>query len=139
MLQFQRTAAQVTPYQRFTARLSQPIPPGSRILAFQHYWLGLSNFDYRSMLAPIFLASNQHVQAPVSFYQALAQIGPDVIIVDEVMQRYLEETSSQEHIHHQYRLDFNRYLADRQARVLAQFSDPSYGWVTIYLISEAQP
>jgi hypothetical protein len=139
MLQFQRTAAQVTPYQRFTARLGQSIPPGSRILAFQHYWLGLSSFDYRTMLAPIFLASSRHVQAPVTFYQALAQTGPDVIIVDEVMQRYLAEASSQRHIHHQYWLDFNRYLADHQARVLAEFSDPSYGWVTIYLIPEAQP
>jgi hypothetical protein len=139
MVQFQGTAAQVTPYHRFTAQLSQSIPPGSRILAFQHYWLGLSHFKYRSMLAPIFLSSNQHTHVPISFYQALAETGANVIIVDEVMQRYLEGTASPRHIHHQNGFDFNRYLADHQAQVLARFRDPSYGRVTIYLIPEDSP
>ena len=69
-----------------------------------------------------------------NFYQALSQSEAEVIIVDEIMQRYFDEISPADHPDRQIFLDFNQYLADHQAQVLSQFQDASYGRVTIYLL-----
>jgi 4-amino-4-deoxy-L-arabinose transferase-like glycosyltransferase len=139
MLQFQRQAAQTTPYRVFTARLARHLPGDSQILALQHYWLGLTNFRYRTMLVPTFLVSARHTYTPISFYQALARCQSDVIIIDEIMQRYFDEIAPTYHRDHQILAGFQHYLADHQAQVLDRFQDPSYGRVTIYQLRNVAP
>lgn len=139
MVRFQQQAAQTTPYRQFTARLAQHLPAEGRVLALQHYWLGLPGIDYRTFLVPAFLASPRHVPAPISFYQGLARSQPQVIVVDEVMQRYFDELAPGDHPDHQKLLDFQRYLADHRARISAAFTDPTYGRVTIYQLEGTAP
>jgi hypothetical protein len=139
MLQFHRQAAQTTPYRLFTARLARHLPADSQILALQHYWLGLADFRYRTMLVPAFLVSARHTATPITFYQALARCQSNVIIIDEVMQRYFDQLAPPSHPDHHIWADFHQYLRDHQAHILARFQDPSYGRLTIYQLRNVIP
>jgi hypothetical protein len=139
MLQFHRQAAQTTPYLVFTARLAGHLPAGSRVLALQHYWLGLAEFRYRTLLVPTFLVSARHTARPIPFYQALARCQSNVIIIDEMMQRYFDAIAPPDHPDHHIWADFQQYLLDHQAHTLARFQDPSYGRVTIYQLRDEGP
>ena len=136
--EFRRQAAQATPYAAFTARLAAHIPPGSRIVALQHYWPGLSEFEYRTLLVPFFQASARNTPRPISFYDGLAQTAPDVIMIDEPVQQYFDGISGPTHPNRHIWLDFERYLADHQGQVLARFEDPTYGRMTIYEIGSKE-
>lgn len=139
MVKFHQKAAKTTSYPAFTAQLARHISPQSKVLALQHYWLGLPDFNYRALLVPFFLVSERHSPMPISFYQALQQVEPDVIIIDEVMQNYFDEIASVDHPGHAILLDFNQYLLDHHAQIITQFQDPSYGRVTIYRLAEESP
>ncbi len=46
-------ARQTTPYDWFEGQVAACIPAGSLVLGFQHYWLGLRQFSYRTWLLPL--------------------------------------------------------------------------------------
>jgi hypothetical protein len=123
-----------TPYQRFTQTIAAQAPPGSRILGLQHYWLGLAETDpnYHSILTPIFFTDSRYVPHPLTFTEAVELRPPQVVLLDQIMLNFLAETESPQHPHHQLGQDIWNYLNMRQARLIGQIDDPTYGRVEIY-------
>jgi hypothetical protein len=127
-------ARQTTPYRAYTQTIATHLPPDSRILALQHYWLGLADQSqsYRSILVPIFWTSPDYVTEPVSFDQAAQAIPANIVLLDQVMLDFLADASLPEASLHPLGLEIRAYLADHQAQLLAEIDDPTYGRMQIY-------
>jgi 4-amino-4-deoxy-L-arabinose transferase-like glycosyltransferase len=130
----QLLAQQTTPYQVFGQAVAAKLPPQSRVLGLQHYWLGLAQHSraYQSVLVPIFWTSSHYVAQPLSFAQALQADPPQVILLDQTMLDFLAETTAPDHPLHQLGLDIWAYLAERQARLIGRVDDATYGRMEIY-------
>jgi hypothetical protein len=133
----QTSAQQITPYQTFTKVIAANLPPYSRVMGLQHYWLGLAEHSqaYRTILVPIFLTNPAYVPRPVSFGQAAQAIPPQVILLDEIMLDFLAETVSPDHPLHQLGQEIWAYLEHRQAQLIKQIDDPTYGRLQIYQLA----
>ena len=75
-------ARKTSSYQRYEEQIASCIPPGSLVLGFQHYWLGLRRFPYRTWLLPFNLANPDFEAEPVRLDVALDGIDPNVILID---------------------------------------------------------
>lgn len=130
----QNLAQQTTPYQLYTAKIAAQLPPQTRLMALQHYWLGLAQHSagYRSILVPVFWSSPKYVEPPRPFAQTANLIPPDVILLDQIMLDFLAKTADPAAELHPLQQQIWRYLADRQARLTGVVDDPSYGRLEIY-------
>ena len=130
----QRLAHQTTPYQTYTQQISEQIPPASRLMGLQHYWLGLSQHsqDYRSILVPIFWTNPKYVLDPVPFAQAVDVIPPDIILLDQIMLDFLDQTADPTDSFHSLYLEIQAYLNQPQAELIGEIIDPTYGRMQIY-------
>jgi 4-amino-4-deoxy-L-arabinose transferase-like glycosyltransferase len=130
----QLLAQQTTPYQVFSQTVAAKLPPQSRVLGLQHYWLGLAQHSqtYQSILVPIFWTSPLYVSQPLSFAQAIQADPPQVILLDQTMLNFLAETTVPNHPLHQLGLDIWAYLAERQAQLIGRVDDSTYGRMEIY-------
>ncbi len=137
----QSLAQQTTPYHTYTQAIADTLPPHSRLMGLQHYWLGLleKSQDYRSILVPIFWTSPQYVSQPISFAQATEAIPPQVILLDQIMLNFLAETANPTDNLHPLHLQIWAYLEQRQANLIAEFDDPSYGRMQIYQLQTNTP
>jgi hypothetical protein len=125
--QLERSAASTTSYPTFVAEVRQSIPSGSRILGLHSYWLGLQDFDYRSYLVPLNWAD---LGQPLDL--ALAQVDPDVVLLDARMRDYfLTQASASD------RERFESWLAAHDARLIGRVDDPTYGLMEIYQLTSA--
>jgi hypothetical protein len=133
----QLLAQQTTPYQVFSEAVVAKLPPQSRVLGLQHYWLGLAQHSraYQSILVPIFWTNPHYVPQPLSFAQALQADPPQVILLDQTMLDFLAETTAPDHPLHQLGLDIWDYMAERQARPSGQVEDATYGRMEIYQLT----
>ncbi|NJN95702.1 MAG: hypothetical protein HC875_17115 [Anaerolineales bacterium] len=133
-VRFHAAARQLTPYQTFTDAIAVQLPPQSRVMGLQHYWLGLAahHQNYQSILVPIFWTNPNYVSQPFSFIQAVQMKPPQIILLDQIMLDFLAETAQPDHPLHQLGQDFWTYLAERQARLIARIDDPTYGRLQIY-------
>ncbi|HEX9926743.1 MAG TPA: hypothetical protein VGD99_29115, partial [Anaerolineae bacterium] len=127
-------AWQTTPYQTYTQTIAARLPPDSRILALQHYWLGLADRSqtYRSLLVPIYWTSPDYVVEPIPFDQAAQAIPANIVLLDQIMLDFLAGAASPEAALHPLGLEIRAYLAAHQARLLAEVDDPTYGRMQIY-------
>ncbi|MCQ3980512.1 MAG: hypothetical protein DPW09_44450, partial [Anaerolineae bacterium] len=127
-------ARQLTLYQTFTGAIAAHLPPQSRVLGLQHYWLGLAAHgqNYRSILVPIFWTNPNYVSQPLSFAQAAQMRPPQIILLDQIMLDFLAETAQPDHPLHQLGQDIWTYLAEQQAHLIGQLDDPTYGPMQIY-------
>jgi 4-amino-4-deoxy-L-arabinose transferase-like glycosyltransferase len=133
-MRLQTSGHQMTPYHTFTQAIASKLPPHSRIMGLQHYWLGLAEHSaaYRSILVPIFWTNDRYVPQPTSFSQAVDAIPPDVILLDQIMLNFLAETAAPDHPLHQLGQEIWAYLHRRQVHDVGQVDDPTYGRVQIY-------
>ncbi len=131
-------ARQFTPYHTYTQTIAAYLPPDSRVLGLQHYWLGLTEAseDYRSILVPIFWTNPNYVAAPVTFGQAADAIPPDVLLLDQIMLDFLAESADPDAAFHPLYLEIQTYLQARQAVLLGLVDDPTYGRLEIYGLTE---
>src|SRR5260221_14598741 len=67
----QSMARLATPYDFYEAEVATCIPPGSMVLGFQHYWLGLRQYPYRTWLLPLNFAYPGYYHEPMSLDQAI--------------------------------------------------------------------
>jgi hypothetical protein len=106
-------------------------------MGLQHYWLGLSEHSqaYRTILVPIFWTNSAYVPRPVSFDQAAQTIPPQVILLDEIMLDFLAETAPVDHPLHWLGQEIWAYLKHRQAQLIKQIDDPTYGRLQIYQLT----
>ncbi len=132
--QLQKVAQAFSPYKTFTGAVAAKLPPQSRVMALQHYWLGLAGHsqDYRSILVPIFWTNPNYVSQPISFSEATQAILPQIILLDQIMLDFLAETAAPDHPLHQLGRDIWAYLPERRARLIGQVDDPTYGRMQIY-------
>lgn len=123
-----------TPYRQFTERIAASLPPQSRVLGMQHYWLGLAEHTahYRSILVPIFWTDPSYVTQPITFGAAATAIPPDYLLLDEVMLNFLRQTRDPADPYHFLHEQIWAYLEEQQAELISEFYDPTYGQMKIY-------
>jgi len=133
-----QTARRLTPYQTFSNTIAAHLPPQSRVMGLQHYWLGLAvhRQNYQSVLVPIFWTNPNYVSQSLSFMQAAQMRPPQIILLDQIMLDFLAETTEPDHPLHQLGQDIWTYLAQRQARLIGQLDDPTYGRMQIYQLEK---
>lgn len=69
-------AGNATPYTEVTAAIAQHLPPGSRALISQPFWLGLADYETRSLNLPFVMSSSIPIEA------TLDSIGADYVVVE---------------------------------------------------------
>jgi hypothetical protein len=126
------TGPSTTPYEDYTARVAEHIPPGARVLGLQNYWLGLRHTDYRTLLLPFFLNDPRYTPNPIPVDEALEALEPDVILIDVRMGAYLDEIARPDHPDHARSVAFWGFMRRHQARLEAQVEDASYGPMRVY-------
>ena len=128
----------MTPYRSFTQRVAGQLPPHSRVLGLQHYWLGLAEVspDYRSILVPIFWTSPKYVPHPVSFGQAAEAIPPTILLLDQIMLDFLADTADPSNDLYPLNREIEVYLQAKQARLIGTVDDPTYGRLEIYQLRD---
>jgi 4-amino-4-deoxy-L-arabinose transferase-like glycosyltransferase len=134
ILKSQRSAAALTPYLAYTERVADVIPAGSRVLALHQFWFGVypQGYDYRSMVLPFYLTDARTYPDVLLMEEALAQIDPEYILVDQAMAPELQMDIPADQIADERRRGFRRYMERHRARPIASFTDPDYGPLTIY-------
>jgi hypothetical protein len=135
----QQRAQRTTPYIVYTNQIASYLPTNSRILAMQHYWFGLAQqtADYRTLLVPINQTNARYVDEPISFWEAVNNVPPDVIIYDQVTLNFLRQNSDPTDQFYTLGLQMWAYLSARNARLIATVRDPTYGELQIYQLDAA--
>jgi hypothetical protein len=88
--QMLRNARAASPYHRFTNAVAQVLPAGARVMMVHLYWIGLAQYDVRSLdLAFRFTNPNDYKPQPLSMEQALQRIAPQYLLVDPLIQKYV--------------------------------------------------
>ena len=82
MRQLHNTAQKYAPSFPFYADLASRLPAEGRIMASNVYWPILADRDFRS-LTLLFMLTNPINEDPLPFAEALLQIRPDILILDE--------------------------------------------------------
>jgi hypothetical protein len=132
-------ALHTTPYDFYEAQVARCIPPGSRVLGLQHYWLGLRQYPFRTWLLPIGLSTPRFTDHPISFEDALDVIHPDVILVDHYIAEMFGEAASPTHRNHPYYTGFEDFKAHRHVEPACVIHDPTYGPMEVYLVPPREP
>jgi hypothetical protein len=136
-VRLQAAVQHMTPYQSFTQAIAAKLPPDSRVLGLQHYWLGLAVNcqNYRSILVPIYWTDSRYVPEPISFAEAVETVSPQIILLDQIMLNFLAETSAPDHPWHHLGQEIEAYLTQRQVQRIGQVNDPTYGRMQIYQLA----
>lgn len=88
--QLLRNAQSASPYQRFTGAVAQHIPPGARVMMVHFYWIGLAQFEARSLDLPFrFSNPNFYKLQPLSMAEALRRVAPTHLLVDPLVEKYV--------------------------------------------------
>ena len=128
------TARQTTPYDWFEGQVAACIPEGSAVLGFQHYWLGLRQFPYRTWLLPLAYANPALYHDPIPFDRAIERVNPDVLLVDRYLTDLLETTKDPGHPYHRVHAGFEAYAARHQLEPLCVVKDRTYGTIAVYRV-----
>jgi 4-amino-4-deoxy-L-arabinose transferase-like glycosyltransferase len=130
------TAARRTAsYERYTKLIARCIPPGSRVLGLQHYWLGLRQYDYRTWLVPINFTFPLYYSEAMPLDAALDTVNPDIILIDRYMARFFDTSRDPAHPSHGRRQAFNAFMLRRDARLVCTIPDATYGTMNVYRIT----
>ena len=127
-------AGRATPYANVTRALASRIPTGSLVTGLPHWWLGFANepFQYRAILVPVFLSNPKYVADPVPMEVAMAQLAPDVVILDPRLRDWLARSGERGD---RTAVGLQRYLVERRKAVLLALDDPSYGRLEVVALS----
>jgi hypothetical protein len=132
----QRSARRVSPYDFYTAQIARCIPPGARVLGFQHYWMGLRQFEYRTWLLPIGMSRPEWYGEDLTLHQALERVDPDVVLIDRFMANYLREVEAPGHPYHLDGADVKSFMDEHGAVLACSVTDRSYGAMLVYMVSK---
>ena len=122
-------------YYAVTDRIRTVIPPGARVLGRPTYWLGLSDYDYRSS----FSLGYYDLDSDFDLTRVLEEVHPDVLIVDDRWQYHLVDEDDPPRGPGLYRFfryprqEFEDFLAQRGEKLL-EFTDPWHGLLEVYAI-----
>jgi hypothetical protein len=122
-------------YDEYEQQIAGCIPPGSLVLGFQHYWLGLRQFRYRTWLLPLNLANASIEADPIPLDAALERLNPDVILLDRHARELLDDTADPRHPYHHIATGFEAFRARRPLVRVCAVLDLSYGTMEVYRVS----
>jgi hypothetical protein len=125
LARLEQAAATTTPYPTFIAEVRQFVPPEARVLGLHTYWIGFEDHDYRSFLVPLNLAD-----LGVPLDEALADVDPDVVLLDERMRSYFESPAAANDL-----VLFRRWLLQHDGLLVGRVDDPTYGLMEVYRVS----
>jgi 4-amino-4-deoxy-L-arabinose transferase-like glycosyltransferase len=125
-------ARRATSYERYATVITRCIPPGSRVLGLQHYWLGLRQYDYRTWLLPVIYTFPHYYPDAMPLDAALDRVNPDIILVDRIMAAFFEAAREPSHPLHDRRLAFDAFMLRRNARLACTIPDETYGTMEVY-------
>ena len=130
-----RVAATMMPAEFYADQIANCIPPGSRVLGFQHYWVGrLRQFPYRTWHVPLNMTHPAYHDPRLRFDEALDQVGPDVILVDRHIRDLLHQTRDPESEYHYVSLGFDQYTQRHPLEPLCVVRDRTYGTMEVYRV-----
>ena len=130
-----RRAAATSDYAAYTRRVGAAIPAGARVLALHQFWFGVyaRGYEYRSIVLAFYLSDPAFYRpAPLPIDQALAQIAPEYLLVDQFMAPELRFDRPAAALEDQQRRQFRLYVEQHCGRVVAQIDDRDYGALTVY-------
>ncbi len=122
-------AKTTTPYYAYINRVRQHIPPGARVLGLQNYWFGLEEFDYRSFALPLWQTDPAYEPRPLSFEEALEQVAPEVVLIDQRMRHYFATSGAA------VAQQFDRWLKRHHGQLIGRVDDATYGVMEIYRLN----
>ena len=125
-------------YEAITDRIKQVIPKDARVVGLPHWWLGMQDYDYKSILGLSFY----HLSNGYDLDQGLEAIHPDILIVDTglrgllVDQGYFQAGSGFD-LYKMPKEEFEAFLSVRGEKIL-DFRDNWHGRFEIYSINWEQ-
>ena len=130
------SARRVSPYDFYTAQIARCIPSGARVLGFQHYWMGLRQFEYRTWLLPLGMARPEWYKEDLTLHQALERVDPDVVLIDRFMANYLRDVEAPGHPYHSNGADVKSFMDEHGAVLACSIADRTYGAMLVYMVSK---
>jgi hypothetical protein len=127
-----RAAKTTSSYDWYEQQIRACIPDGSLVLGFQHYWLGLRRFPYRTWLLPLNMTNPSFEAQPISLDAALDRINPSIVLMDRNARALFEETANASHPFHYLATGVDAYRARRSFVPRCVVRDPTYGTMEIY-------
>lgn len=121
-------------YYAVTNKIREAVPPQARVMGLPNWWLGLSDYDYRSSMS----ISYYHYQNGYTLTQGLEVIRPDVLILDTGLQGLLTDEGYFPEgagfgFYRLPRQELMDFLAQRGEKV-SEFWDSWHGNFEIYVI-----
>jgi 4-amino-4-deoxy-L-arabinose transferase-like glycosyltransferase len=125
-------ARAATDYGALTAALNQAIPPGSRVLLAEPYWLGLASYEARSIQLPFLLSDPRFSPQPRPLAVVLEELRPDFVVTEERLLDIYAREASQVGENAQNWRELDEFLLRSCPLVVATVSTPDYGDVKVY-------
>jgi len=110
-------------YYAITDRMKEVIPDGAKVMGLPTWWLGFSDFEYRSTLNLLYY----EYYNGYSITEGLRTIRPDIVIVEPSTLTFHMERS-------QNRAEFEDFL-NRRGQLLSEFVAPGHGEIQIYRLN----
>jgi hypothetical protein len=127
-----RAARTTTRYATLSQRLNASMQPGATVLLAEPYWLGLAQYEARSIQLAFLLSDERYYADPPSLSAVLADLSPDYVVTEE---RLLENYGRDPDDTSANALDWRELDAYLQAHcplVAADLTMPDYGEVKVY-------
>lgn len=124
VVRLHQSAQKTTPHVEFMQQVRSHVPTHARVLGLHNYWFGFTDLSYRSWAVPIMLAGSDGFST-LTLVQALDQVAPDVILLDDRMRAYFIKHPKQAQI-------FNLWQAEQEFELIDIVEDTSYGRMEIY-------
>ena len=131
-------ASRISSYDGYEQQISACIPPGSLVLGFQHYWLGLHDFPYRTWLLPLNLSNPDFERDPVPLDVALDRINPAIILMDRYARELFTATANPSNRYHYLATGFDAFRARKHFVPKCVVRDPTYGTMEIYEVGSGR-
>lgn len=122
-------------YEAITDKIKSVIPQESRIVGLPHWWIGLNEYDYQSILGVSFY----NIVNGYSLTEGLQAMRPDILIVDTGLRGLLVDegyfnAGSGFELYKMPRQEFEDFLSERGEQIL-EFHDKWHGRFEIYSIN----
>jgi len=118
----------------YLAELDRAVPKGVRVLSMPNHWLALQDRDFRVIYVPFYLAAPAIVSQPISLFEALDRIQPNIILIDAPVRQMLQERQNDGTMA-LWISDFKRYMAQHDARQIGSVDDNAGQPIEIYQLN----
>jgi hypothetical protein len=131
-------ARQTSAYSTVCDRIAQDLPRSARLLALQHWWLGVGPRvkDYRSFHVPLTRMDTRVTAHPISFAAAMALDPMDFILIDPEMADVLRAAGDPARPRASpFAIEIVAFLK-HNAVAVGGFDDQTYGRFTLYRVHQ---